>query len=218
MLQKKTLMQINVILLAAGKGERYQKSTQLNLGCANIKQLADIGGKPMIVERISQLKPLLLDPFVHQIYAVLGANKNAIKSVIPKNIVIIDSIEWTKGMGNTLAETVQSIQAQSSHVLVALADQALLGSDHYQALVNASKKQPNKIIATLCGTRLIAPAIFPQKFFPLLTKLSGDKGATNLLQAHALLADAITCNKALFDLNTHADAEQIRRQINRAYL
>jgi molybdenum cofactor cytidylyltransferase len=208
-------MQINVILLAAGKGERYQACAQTNLGCANIKQLADIAGKPMIVQCISQLKPLLADPLVNHIYTALGANKNAIKSVIPKDIVIIDSLEWTKGMGNTLAESVRSIQAHSSHVLVALADQALLTTDHYQALINASKKQPNKIIATLCGTRLIAPAIFPQRFFPLLTKLSGDKGAAKLLQDHALLKDAITCNKALFDIDTPADAEQIKHHLNR---
>jgi len=208
-------MQINVVLLAAGKGTRYQAATQNNLGCENIKQLTDINGQPMIVDRINQLKPLLSDPLIDHIYTALGANKNVIRSIIPKDIIIIDSLEWAKGMGNTLAESVRSIQAQSSHVLVALADQALLTTDHYQALVDASKKQPNKIIATLCGTRLIAPVIFPQRFFPLLTKLSGDKGAAKLLQDHALLKDAITCNKALFDIDTPADAEQIRHHLSR---
>ena len=207
-------MNINIVLLAAGKGERYRASAQNTLGCKNIKQLADVGGKPMIVDRINQLTPLLSDPFIGHIYTALGANKNAIKSVIPKDIVIIYSLEWAKGMGNTLAKSVRSIQAQSSHVLVALADQALLNTEHYRALVEASKKQPKKIIATLCGTRLIAPMIFPEKIFPKLTRLSGDKGAVNLLNGFAFLKDAITCNKALFDIDTLADAEIIRKQLS----
>ncbi|KGJ97381.1 nucleotidyltransferase family protein [Colwellia psychrerythraea] len=207
-------MQINLILLAAGKGQRYQASTSGQVGCATIKQLADIGGKPMIVDRVEKLKPLLINPDINNIYVTLGANKNVIKAVLPQDISVIDSQHWSQGMGHSLAESVQSIKAQSSHVLIALADQAMISTEHYQNLLSASKKQPNKIIATLCDEQLMAPAIFPEKYFPLLIKLQGNKGAGLLLKSHALQTDAIACTTAKFDINTLADLEQIRQQLD----
>ena len=206
-------MQVNIILLGAGKGQRFQNSAPNQVGCDSIKQLANIAGKPLIVSSIDKLKPLLKQPSVNILYVTLGANKNAIQAKLPQGISIIASQHWSQGMAHTLAESVQSIKAQSSHVLIALADQALITTEHYQALINASKNQANKIIATLCEGKLMAPAIFPEKYFPLLIKLQGDKGAGQLLKQHALPVDAITFTKAKFDIDTLADLEQAREHL-----
>lgn len=206
-------MQVNIILLAAGKGQRFQNSAPNKVGCDAIKQLANIDGKPLIVRSIDKLQPLLEHPSVNILYVTLGANKNVIKTRLPAEISIIASQHWSQGMGHTLAESVQSIKAHSSHVLIALADQALISTAHYQALLSASKKQPNKIIATLCDEQLMAPAIFPEKYFPQLIKLQGDKGAGHLLKQHALQIDAIRCAKAKFDIDNLADLEQVRQEL-----
>lgn len=178
-------MQVNIILLAAGKGQRFQTSSPNQIGCSTIKQLAQINDKPLIIHSIDKLKPLLKNAYVHNFFVTLGANKNAIQSVLPQDISVIASQYWSEGMGHTLAESVHSIKAQSSHVLIALADQALITTEHYQELLSTSKEQPNKIIATLCEGQLMAPAIFPEKYFPLLVKIQGDKGAGKLLLQHA---------------------------------
>ena len=206
-------MQVNIILLGAGKGQRFQSSSPNKIGCGTIKQLAKINGKPLIVHSIDKLQPLLKNSYVHNLYVTLGANKNAIQAVLPQGVSVIASQHWSDGMGHTLAESVHSIKAQSSHVLVALADQALITTEHYQQLLSASKKQPNKIIASLCEDQLMAPAIFPEKYFPLLVKLQGDKGAGKLLQQHAKKVDAITCKNAKIDIDTLSDLEQIRQYL-----
>ncbi|AAZ24365.1 nucleotidyltransferase family protein [Colwellia psychrerythraea] len=209
-------MQVNIILLAAGKGQRFQSSSPNKIGCATIKQLARINDKPLIVHSIDKLQPLLKNAYVHNFFVTLGANKNAIQTVLPQDISVIASQHWAEGMGHTLAESVHSIKATSSHVLVALADQALITTEHYQELLSASKEQPNKIIATLCEGQLMAPAIFPEKYFPLLVKIQGDKGAGKLLLQHAKKADAITCEDAKIDIDTFSDLERVRQHLEYA--
>ncbi|PKI15836.1 nucleotidyltransferase family protein [Colwellia sp. 12G3] len=206
-------MQVNIILLGAGKGQRFQSSSPNQVGCGTIKQLAQINGKPLITHSVDKLQPLLTDPSVNSLYVTLGANKNAIQAVLPQGVSVIASQHWSDGMGHTLAESVHSIKAQSSHVLIALADQALITTEHYQALLDASNEQPNKVIATLCDDQLMAPAIFPEKYFPLLVKLQGDKGAGKLLLQHAKKVDAIHCNQAKIDIDTLSDLERVREHL-----
>ncbi len=205
-------MQVNIILLAAGKGQRFQSSSN-KIGCGTIKQLAQINGKPLIVHGIDKLQPLVQNSKAHHLYVTLGANKNAIQTVLPQGVSVIASQHWSEGMGHTLAESVQSIKAQSSHLLIALADQALITTEHYQKLLDASKSKPNKVIATLCDDQLMAPAIFPEKYFPLLVKLQGDKGAGKLLLQHAQKADAISHKNAKIDIDTLSDLEQVRQHL-----
>lgn len=206
-------MQVNIILLGAGKGQRFQSSSANKTGCSTIKQLAQLQGKPLIIHSIDKLQPLLKNSYVDNLFVTLGANKNAIQATLPLGVSVIASQHWAEGMGHTLAESVHSIKATSTHVLVALADQALIATEHYQQLLSASKEQPNKIIATLCDEKLMSPAIFPEKYFPLLLKLEGDKGAGKLLLQHAKKADAITCKEAKIDIDTMSDLEKVRQQI-----
>ena len=166
-------MQVNIILLAAGKGQRFKSSSPNKIGCDTIKQLAKINGKALLINHsLDILEPLLSNQFVNGLFVTLGANKNAIQTLLPQGISVIASQHWSEGMGHTIAESVHSIKAQSSHVLIALADQALITTEHYQTLLNASNEQPNKVIATLCDDQLMAPAfeIFPEKYYSTIAK------------------------------------------------
>jgi len=202
-------MLVNIILLAAGKGQRFQINKGKQVGSTTIKQLAQLNGKALINHCIEQLQPLLAQQQASNLFVTLGANKNAIQAVLAKDISIIASQQWSKGMGHSLAESVHCIKAQSSHVLIALADQVLITKEHYQALVNESNNNPTKIIATLCDNQLMAPAIFPEKYFTELTKLQGDKGAGKLLKQYAAQVQTVTCAAAIFDVDTPAELEQV---------
>jgi len=211
-------MQVNIILLAAGKGQRFQKSVANTMGASAIKQLAQLNGKALIVHCIEQLQPLLGQQQVGSLFVTLGANKNAIQAALPKGISVIASQHWVDGMGHSLAESVHSIKAQSSHVLIALADHALITSKHYQALLEASTEHPTKIIATLCDDKLMAPAIFPEKYFSPLTKLQGDKGAGKLLKQYSAQVQTVTCSAAKYDVDTSAELEQVSQLLKQKNL
>lgn len=208
-------MRVNIILLAAGKGERFLQSCPNKTGRDSIKQLAQLSGSPLINHVIGQLNPLLEQMQVKTLFVTLGANKNAIQTMLPSGVSVIASSKWTQGMGHSLAESVLSIHAQSSHVLIALADQALVCSEHYQAMLEQCIHNPTKIIATHCSEKLMAPAIFPQQFFTELTHLQGDKGAGKLLQKYAAHVHAIPNTEAKSDIDTFEDlakANQILEQ------
>jgi len=206
-------MQVNVILLAAGKGQRFQASSPDKTSCLAIKQLAILADKPLILHSLNHLQTLLKHVEVIRLYVSLGANRNVIQAVLPQDISIIASQQWSQGMGHTLAESVQSVQSQSSHILIALADQALITSTHYQALLEASKQKPLKIIATKCDGQLMAPAIFPQEYFSSLAKLQGDKGAGKLLKKHAAQVFSLPCSAAKFDVDTLANLAQASQML-----
>ncbi len=204
-------MQVNIILLAAGKGQRFAQSCTDETGRSTIKQLANINNKPLINHVIEQICPLLAQPEVNNLFVTLGANKNAIRSILPSYTSVIASTHWALGMGHSLAESVFSIQAQSSHILIALADQALINNHHYQNLVEQCRHYPNKIIATRCAGQLMAPAIFPQQFFAQLVNLQGDKGAVELLKQYAMHAIALENVLAKSDVDTLANLEQVQQ-------
>jgi molybdenum cofactor cytidylyltransferase len=206
-------MQVNIILLAAGKGQRFVQSCSIKSGRSSIKQLAHLNNKPLINHVIEQIYPLLAQPEVDNLFVTLGANKNVIQAILPSYTSVIASTHWVLGMGHSLAESVFSIQAQSSHVLITLADQALISSDHYQSLLEQSKRHPNKIIATCCDEKLMVPAIFPQQFFAQLVNLQGDKGAGELLKQHALHANAVANVQAKSDVDTLANLEQVQQKL-----
>ncbi len=204
-------MQVNLILLAAGKGQRFLQSCPDKTDQSCIKQLAVINKKPLINHVIDKLLPLLSQPQVKTLFVTLGANRNAIQSVLPPSISIIASELWAKGMGHTLAESVLSTEAQSSHILIALADQQLITSEHYQTLLEQCCNNPTKIIATLCDKQLMAPAIFPQKFFTQLTNLKGDKGAGKLLMQYAEHVHGVPNSAAKSDIDTFSDLAHIQK-------
>ncbi len=204
-------MQVNIILLAAGKGQRFVQSCSIKSGRSTIKQLANLNTKPLINHVIEQIHPLLAQPEVDNLFVTLGANKNVIQAILPSYSSVIASTHWSLGMAHSLAESVFSIQAQSSHVLISLADQALISSEHFQSLFEQSKRHPNKIIATCCDGQLMAPAIFPQQFFAQLMNLQGDKGAGELLKQNAAHVEAVTNVLAKFDVDTLANLEQVQQ-------
>lgn len=204
-------MQVNIILLAAGKGQRFAQSCSDRSACSTIKQLANLNNKPLITHVIEQLSPALTEPEVNKIFVTLGANKNAIQSVLPSYTSVIASTHWTGGMGYSLAESVFSIQAQSSHILIALADHALITSEHYHRLLAQCRYNPNKIIATSCDGQLMAPAIFPQQFFAKLTDLRGDKGAGELLKQYAVHVEAVANVLAKSDVDTVENLDQVQQ-------
>ena len=218
-------MRVNIILLAAGKGQRFQESvinTEIDVNVNSgddsrsaIKQLAEIEGESLILRCIKQLSSVQQSsPDIVKTFVTLGANQNKIQAVLPKNISVITSQHYSLGMGHTLAESIKYIQEESSHAFIALSDQALIPTDHFQALLKESIENPHKIIATQCDNRLMAPAIFPEIYFPQLIKLQGDKGAGQLLKQYTENVHAIPCQEARFDIDTVMDLENVKQQLS----
>lgn len=87
----------NAVILAAGKGSRLPLGLKKN----NLKILAKINNKTLILENIKNIKKYLK---VKKIYVVGGYNFKILKKFFKsnKNITLINNTEWKKGNGYSL--------------------------------------------------------------------------------------------------------------------
>jgi molybdenum cofactor cytidylyltransferase len=185
-----------LILLAAGQSKRF----------GGIKQLVDIQGKPMVCHCLFQYRQGknwlegLADGHI-----ALGANAHLIKAFLPTAINIQVAQSWESGMGHTLAESMQFLDVNTTHVLVGLADQALITQQMIKELLARSSQYPKNIIAAKFAGNLGAPAIFPSQYFLELRQLSGDKGARVIVQQNLQHVISIDMPEAGLDIDTQDD-------------
>jgi len=191
-------MSVKILILAAGASNRFK-------GC---KQLADIQGRTMLEHTITRLSSLN-----KKIYIALGANKNSIMPHLNTSVTTIDCANWQLGMGHTIAQACEEINLEESSILIALADQILIPSSHYLALLQAQINYPDKIIVTTTDNKVMAPAIFPPKYVEQLKGLTGDKGAQKIIKSNLAQCHFVPCQKAQYDIDTQEDYRYLSNKI-----
>lgn len=161
-------MSTGVLLLAAGKGQRFGAD----------KRLALYRGKPLlqrVIEQIRQARlPLLVclkpdDSLCEQLLTGLGVDY----CYCP---------EARYGMGHTLAQGIARTPGWDV-TLIALADMPWIGAAAYREI--AATASAGKIVAPIHSGQRGHPVAFGRKFYPLLESLEGDEGAREILQRHS---------------------------------
>jgi molybdenum cofactor cytidylyltransferase len=193
-------MPLNAIVLAAGSSSRFN----------GIKQLANLHGDSLLNHTISQVNC----PNINHIYVTLGAHSCRVMSQLPKHVSPLFSHNWELGMGHSLADSVTELSHASQRLLVCLADQVAVPTAHYRQLTQLSLQHPDAIIASSVNQRPCVPAIFPRRFFSPLTKLQGDQGAKDLLNAYADEVMLIECPFAQQDIDTNDDLYRYQNTIH----
>ncbi|MGS2720186.1 nucleotidyltransferase family protein [Paraglaciecola aestuariivivens] len=189
-------MQLTLLLLAAGNSQRFN----------GIKQLADINGQPMICHSLATYRfegnwLTGIDDGV----VVLGANAQKIKAILPQSVNTYLVTEWHKGMGESLAQAIQNLSEDTTHVLVALADQVALSKEDIQQFINVAQQNPIKIISAKYQNQLGAPCIFPRHYFGELSQLTGAKGAKSIIQDNLTQVYPIETPTAAVDIDSRQD-------------
>ncbi|MEP1382557.1 MAG: nucleotidyltransferase family protein [Paraglaciecola sp.] len=195
-------MKTELLLLAAGKSRRF----------AGIKQLADINGQAMVCHCLSayQQDGKWLEGMTNGT-VVIGANASVVSEVLPSTVHSYIAQSWEQGMGHSLAESIGVLSRSTTHVLVGLADQIAISSQAIKALLEASKRHPQKIIAAEYQDKAGVPAIFPKAFFSQLSMLKGDKGARDILQNNNGNVIKVTMSEAAIDIDTQDDLLRLAR-------
>lgn len=161
-----------MILLAAGESRRMQ--------C--IKQLLPWKDSTLIEHAINQAQSSI----VETIFVVLGANLKIIKNeILNKNIIIIDNNNWELGMGSSINSALNFIKENSYQfdaLLIALADQPLIGAEHINEMIFKYYDQSKNIIATQLKNGAGVPAIFGSNYFEKLANLYEDRGAKEIIK------------------------------------
>ncbi len=181
------------LLLAAGSSSRLGRP----------KQLIEYEGKTLI----RRAAETLIEAGCLPVIVVLGAEVDGTRQALDGLAVRIFVHQgWEEGMGSSIAFGVRSLLETESDldaILISTCDQPKIsGSDLLDFLAQFSTSRASIIAAEYEGVRGV-PALFSSEVFDDLLKLSGDKGARDLIRGRNSIA--ISLPVAAFDVDKPAD-------------
>lgn len=189
--------QLVIVLLAAGKSERFGDIKQL----ANASPLTD---SPTVLEQTASR----LLPLSENLVIATGHYHHAIKSALNTAYRIYQCPNADSGMGHTIADATSFVLQQfpnCSHLMFALADQVALQSEHYMQMLSHSLRFKQHIICAESAIGISPPAIFPKWSFEQLQQLEGDKGAKRILKRYQEQTIKVDIDEAEIDIDTPED-------------
>ena len=152
---------IAVLLLAAGRGERFGGG----------KLAAILAGKPLVHHTADRL---LAIPFSGH-FAVIGPDTPPLPGY---QSILLDPPGAPQS--RSLALGIAAVQTSgASAVLIALADMPLVPGSHFEAML---AQFGGDRLASLGPDSVMPPALFGARHFRALATLSGDRGAGSLLR------------------------------------
>jgi nicotine blue oxidoreductase len=166
------------VLLAAGQGSRI----------GSPKALVELGGRTLAQRGVDTLRAAGADP----VLVVTGAVPVPLDGVLTVN-----NPGWATGMGSSLRAALRyftehpSLELQA--VVVALADQPLVGAEPVIRLIDAFRAGATVAVATY-GGQPRNPVLLGREHWPEVYELAtGDRGARAFLRARPELVTAIEC-------------------------
>jgi molybdenum cofactor cytidylyltransferase len=173
--------QVAVILLAAGRSERFGPEPKL---------LAPLLGQPL---GLASALVWTCFPFARHIAIVSGESPDfgtlgydCYTNPNPK-----------AGQSQSIRLGVKMItDGQIEAVFIALADMPFVGLNHIQTMLDAYDDRP---VASIFGRNPMPPALFPRSRWPNLMALEGDQGARSLLSEGHWIPGDLVC---LSDIDT----------------
>ena len=193
------LHEIQILILAAGKGHRMGSTKQL-LPYLNHTLLGNVIS---VANSLALGKPLVL----------LGYQADEIKSSLGQvQADFAVNSNWKKGMGNTLATAVKNASANNRNlkaVLVLLADQPRISKAHLIRLIHIYRQKKYPIIATEYAHGGGVPAIFDKSIFPDLLNLEGDQGARQIIRNHTEVGLLASDDEEVWDIDTPDDYQRL---------
>jgi CTP:molybdopterin cytidylyltransferase MocA len=182
------------VLLAAGEGSRFGRP----------KALVEVNGRTLAERGADLLRSGGADP----ILIVTGA--------VPVHLPgtrAVDNPDWRTGMGSSLRAALRALAGlrDVSAVVVALADQPLVGPDAVARLIAAYRAGASVAVAAYDGQPR-NPVLLAREHWPeVIATAAGDTGARAFLRARADLVTLVECGDTgrPDDIDTPADLARV---------
>lgn len=155
------------IVLAAGSASRF----------GSTKQIASLRGRALVQHAIDALA----GAGVHPVVLVLGNDAAAVADAasLPAGGVAVVNERWSEGQATSLATGLTAV-ADSEAVVVLLADQPGITSEHVRALVEAFGDGPAPIVRLVFDDGP-GPSLLARSVYADAAALTGDTGARALI-------------------------------------
>jgi len=194
-----TVRTVAGVLLAAGEGSRFGRP----------KALVELNGQTLAERGVALLRAGGADP----ILVVTGA--------VPLDLggtPTVDNPDWRTGMGSSLRAALQALSNAGSGaetgpgaVVVALADQPLIGAEAVARLIAAYRGGATVAVAAYHGQPR-NPVLLAREHWPeVIATATGDQGARTFLRTRHELVIVVECGDTgrPDDIDTPADLARI---------
>jgi CTP:molybdopterin cytidylyltransferase MocA len=166
------------VLLAAGQGSRFGRP----------KALVELGGRTLAQRGVDTLRAGGASP----VLVVTGAVPVPLDGVLT-----VDNPDWATGMGSSLRAALRYFQQDpataAQAIVVALADQPLVGPEPVTRLIDAYRAGATVAVATYDG-KPRNPVLLAREHWPEVYQLAtGDRGARAFLRARPDLVTPVEC-------------------------
>jgi CTP:molybdopterin cytidylyltransferase MocA len=181
------------LLLAAGEGSRLGRP----------KALIELGGQTLAERGVA----LLRDGGTHPVLVVTGA--------VPLSLAAAHTVhnpDWRTGMGSSLAAGLRALSCiDCQAVVVALADQPLVGANSVRRLIAAWREGATVAVAAYDGKPRNPVLIAREHWDSVLELATGDSGARPFLRAHPGLVRLVECGDtgSPYDVDTPEDLARV---------
>ncbi len=193
--------QATAILLAAGGSTRLGRP----------KQLLPWNGSTLLESTIEQLAATDRERLI----VVLGGYARDIRkhcvARTDTRLEFVDNVQWRQGQSTSLRADVEHALTMNDtgETIVALCDQPLIGTSHYQDLLANVTRLGFFAAATDYPEGLGVPACFSLPALQSLSISAGDSGARKWLRRQtAQTVGRVTCPTATMDIDTEQDFQE----------
>lgn len=188
------------VLLAAGQGSRFGRP----------KALVELDGQTLAERGVTLLRAGGTDP----VLIVTGAAQVELRPEHQARTVY--NGEWRTGMGSSLRAALRALTEleagpEIGAVVVALADQPLVGAEAVGRLIAAYRAGAGVAVAAYAG-KPRNPVLLAREHWPeVIATATGDQGARAFLRARPELVTLVECGDTgrPDDIDTPADLEHI---------
>jgi len=184
------------IVLAAGAASRF----------GSTKQLAQFSGEPL-VKRAVRTAESICGP---RTLLIAGNDwKNVTAACEPMQGFVVINPCFAEGIASSLRRGVRSICDVAEGVLLLLADQPLITTEHLERLVDAWCASQDSICASAYADTKGPPVIFPRRYFRELMELQGDRGAKAVIDKNRDQLITIQFEDAAMDIDNPEDLKKM---------
>ncbi|MGH8977121.1 MAG: nucleotidyltransferase family protein [Acidimicrobiia bacterium] len=170
---------IGVVVLAAGRGERFGGDVP--------KQLVDLGGRSLLAHALDAARASGAGP------VTVVVSDDAVAAAVPEDVDVLWNATPEAGIASSLQVALRAHDARRDvdAVVVGLADQPLVGGQAYRRVASAYDDGARLAVATYRGARG-NPVLIAREHWPEALGLAGDEGARVLLRRYG--ATEVPCD------------------------
>jgi molybdenum cofactor cytidylyltransferase len=182
---------ISGVVLAAGTGSRFGAT----------KQLAELGGIPLVVHAIEALRAAGVDELV----VVTGHDAERVERVVPADARVVRNDRHRDGQATSLAAALHALADDSEAAVVLMADQPGVRGDDVRALVARFRATRSRIVRLRYADGP-GPALLSREVYGEAGHLHGDVGARVLIASHPEWLEEVQVDRASpLDVDEPAD-------------